>query len=52
LVLYGQRLDKHWSFIDCISFEMMRDHGVADALTTDHHFAQAGFHPVLAAGGK
>jgi len=48
--LYGQRPDKHWSFIDCISFEMMRDVGVTDALTTDHHFTQAGFHALLAAG--
>jgi hypothetical protein len=52
LSLYGQRLDKHWSFIDCISFEMMRDHGVTDALTTDHHFTQAGFQALLAASGK
>ena len=49
--LFGQRLDKHWSFIDCISFEMMRDHGLADALTTDHHFTQAGFHAILATSG-
>ena len=52
LALYAQRLDKHWSFIDCISFEMMRDRGVTDALTTDHHFIQAGFHTLLAASGK
>lgn len=49
---YGQRLDKHWSFIDCISFAMMRERGLTDALTTDHHFAQAGFHALLAASGK
>jgi predicted nucleic acid-binding protein len=52
LALYGQRLDKHWSFIDCVSFEMMRQHGVTDALTTDHHFTQAGFHTLLATSGK
>lgn len=52
LLLYGQRLDKHWSFIDGISFEMMRDHELTDALTTDHHFRQAGFHTLLAASGK
>jgi predicted nucleic acid-binding protein len=52
LALYGQRLDKHWSLIDCVSFEMMRDHGVTDALTTDHHFIQAGFHALLATSGK
>jgi predicted nucleic acid-binding protein len=52
LALYGQRLDKHWSVVDCISFEMMRDNGLADALTTDHHFVQAGFHASLSARGK
>jgi len=52
LSLYGQRSDKNWSFIDCISFEMMRDHDLTDALTTDHHFTQAGFHAILAANGK
>jgi uncharacterized protein len=49
LSLYGQRLDKHWSVIDCISFEMMRDHGLAEALTADHHFTQAGFRVLLGA---
>jgi predicted nucleic acid-binding protein len=52
LSLFGQRPDKHWSFIDCVSFEMMRDHGVTDALTTDPHFIQAGYHALLAASGK
>lgn len=52
LTLYGQRLDKYWSFIDCVSFAMMRDQGLTDALTTDHHFTQAGFHTLLAASGK
>jgi len=48
LSLYGQRLDKHWSVIDCTSFEMMRDHQLTEALTADHHFTQAGFHALLA----
>lgn len=52
LALYGQRLDKHWSLIDCVSYEMMRDHGVSDALTADHHFNQAGFNAILATGMK
>jgi uncharacterized protein len=51
LSLYGQRLDKHWSVIDCVSFEMMRDHALAEALTADRHFTQAGFHALLAARG-
>jgi len=28
---------------DCISFTVMRDSGIAEALTADHHFEQAGF---------
>ena len=40
---YGQRLDKDWSLTDCISFVVMRQHGIAEALTGDHHFEQAGF---------
>jgi len=52
LELYGQRLDKHWSLTDCISFEMMRDHGITDALTGDHHFAQAGFRALMGADAK
>jgi predicted nucleic acid-binding protein len=50
LALYGQRMDKHWSFIDCVSFEMMREHDLTEALSADHHFSQAGFHALLAAG--
>jgi uncharacterized protein len=47
LALYGSRLDKDWSLTDCISFEMMKDRGINDALTGDRHFAQAGFRPLL-----
>jgi uncharacterized protein len=32
---------------DCISFSLMRDHGITDALTADRHFEQAGFNPLL-----
>lgn len=46
--LYGARPDKGWSLTDCISFEVMREHGVTEALTGDRHFAQAGFTPVFA----
>lgn len=47
LDLYGQRRDKAWSLTDCISFEVMKARGIEEALTGDHHFAQAGFRPLL-----
>ncbi len=49
LALYKSRPDKAWSLTDCISFEVMRQRGLYEALTADHHFRQAGFHPVFAA---
>lgn len=45
--LFAERMDKEWPLTDCISFEVMREHGVADALTGDHHFTQAGFNVLL-----
>ncbi|MGA2229597.1 MAG: PIN domain-containing protein [Tepidisphaeraceae bacterium] len=45
--LYRSRADKSWSLTDCISFEIMRDRGITDALTADHHFQQAGFKAML-----
>ena len=47
LDLYHRRPDKHWSMTDCISFLTMRERGLAEALTTDHHFVQAGFKILL-----
>lgn len=38
-----QRLDKEWSLCDAVSFLLMSQYGIHDALTTDHHFEQAGF---------
>ena len=49
LLLYSERPDKKWSLTDCISFLVMEDEGLREALTKDHHFAQAGFIPVFAA---
>ena len=43
LDLFEQRRDKAWSLTDCISFVVMREHGLSDAFTSDHHFEQAGF---------
>jgi predicted nucleic acid-binding protein len=47
LQLYSARQDKEWSLTDCISFIVMEEYGIHDALTGDHHFEQAGFHAVL-----
>lgn len=47
LSLFGQRPDKDWSLTDCISFVTMRQRHLTDALTTDHHFEQAGFTVLL-----
>lgn len=47
LQLYHRRQDKHWSMTDCISFNLMQREGWTDALTSDHHFEQAGFRILL-----
>jgi hypothetical protein len=41
--LYRGRSDKSWSLTDCLSFLVMERRGLAEALTTDHDFEQAGF---------
>jgi len=48
LALFAARPDKEWSLTDCTSFEVMRDLGLSEALTADHHFQQAGFIALLA----
>ena len=45
--LYVRRPDKAWSLTDCISFVVMREHGMNEALTGDRHFEQAGFIALL-----
>jgi hypothetical protein len=45
--LFRERLDKEWSWTDCISFVVMREHGLSMALTSDQHFEQAGFTTLL-----
>ena len=45
--LYRQYRDKEWGLIDCVSFVVMHDAGVSDALTFDQHFTQAGFRALM-----
>ncbi len=47
--LYRERDDKEWGLTDCISFTLMNDHDLQEALTSDHHFEQAGFRLLLKA---
>ncbi|MCG3127578.1 MAG: hypothetical protein CHACPFDD_02443 [Phycisphaerae bacterium] len=41
--LFRDRSDKPWSLTDCISFIVMEDRKLREALTGDRHFEQAGF---------
>ena len=41
--LWKSRPDKDWSLVDCASFALMQRRAISEALTTDHHFEQAGF---------
>lgn len=43
LELYRQREDQGYSLTDCISMSVMRERGMQEVLTHDHHFAQEGF---------
>jgi len=45
--LFASRPDKAWSLTDCISFAVMAERGLSEALTADHHFEQAGFRGVF-----
>jgi len=49
---YDMRKDKEWGLTDCISFVVMKQYGLIDALTADHHFEQAGFRPLLVKTNK
>lgn len=41
--LLRSRQDKEWSLVDCASFVLMQRRAITEALTSDHHFEQAGF---------
>src|ERR1700722_7624341 len=47
VALYDSRADKQWSLTDCISFTVMRQRGLQEALTGDHHYEQAGYTALL-----
>jgi uncharacterized protein len=49
--LYQTRLDKAWGLTDCISFIVMKERRLTEALTADKHFEQAGFRALLRHGG-
>ena len=39
--------DQAWSFTDCVSFCVMKELRLTEALTSDQHFEQAGFVALL-----
>jgi uncharacterized protein len=45
--MFAARSDKRWSLTDCISFVVMQERGLTEALTADRHFEQAGFSILL-----
>jgi predicted nucleic acid-binding protein len=44
---YAARPDKQWGLTDCISFVVMQEQSLTEALMADHHFAQAGFQTLM-----
>jgi predicted nucleic acid-binding protein len=45
--LHARRPDKEWSLTDCTSFAVMKERAIERALTSDQHFAQAGFQVLM-----
>ncbi len=43
-----RQAEQGYSFVDCLSFCVMRERNASKALTTDAHFRKAGFLPLLA----
>jgi uncharacterized protein len=44
---YRKRADKGYSLTDCISMPVMQDRDMLDVLTSDKHFRQEGFAPLM-----
>ena len=47
LGLYRTRRDKLRGLVDCVSFVTVQSLGIREAFTTDRHFEQAGYAPLL-----
>jgi uncharacterized protein len=45
--LYKSHSDKTWGLVDCVSFVVMKENGITDALTCDRHYVQAGFRALM-----
>lgn len=45
--LYAGRPNLRWSLVDCISFMIMQEKRIRDALAYDHDFRQAGYRALL-----
>jgi predicted nucleic acid-binding protein len=45
--MYQTHKDKAWGMTDCVSFIVMREHSIVDALTNDKDFRQAGFNALM-----
>jgi predicted nucleic acid-binding protein len=45
--LYKTHHDKEWGLVDCLSFVVMKNEGIHEALTFDRNFAQAGFRALM-----
>ena len=45
--LFRERADKEWGLTDCVSFVVMQERSLTEVLTTDEHFHQAGFQPLM-----
>jgi predicted nucleic acid-binding protein len=47
LDLFASRHDKEWALTDCLSFVVMNERAIKQALTTDENFQQAAFTALL-----